>query len=35
MLDNMPRFYEKTSALLGLGDENITVGSDYRQKARL
>jgi hypothetical protein len=35
MLDNMPRFHEKTSALLGLGDENITVGSNYRQKARL
>lgn len=35
MLVNMPRFHEKTSALLGLGDENITVGSDYRQKVRL
>ncbi len=34
MLNHMPRFYEKTSSLSGLGDDNITVGSDYRQKAR-
>lgn len=30
LLNNMPRFYEKTQALEGLGDENITLGSNYK-----
>ncbi len=34
MIKNMPHFYEKSASLSGLGDENITVGSDYRQKAQ-
>jgi predicted dehydrogenase len=32
MLKYMPHFYEKTASLSGLGDDNITVGSDYRTK---
>ncbi len=32
MLQNMPRFYEKAASLSSLGDENITVGSDYHVK---
>lgn len=30
MLAHVPRFYEKAASLTGLGDEAITVGSDYR-----
>lgn len=31
MVANVPRFYEKTTAALQLGDENITIGSDYKE----
>ncbi len=32
MMQNMPHFYEKSASLSGLGDEAITVGSDYGAK---
>ncbi len=32
ILANVPRFYEKTASLTGLGDENITLGGDYTKR---
>lgn len=31
MMARVPHFYEKTTAAVNLGDENITVGSDYKK----
>lgn len=34
MMAKVPHFYEKTTAAVNLGDENITVGSDYQNNNR-